>query len=118
MNITGWRWWTLALRGLAAVALGLLSVLAPGVTFVSVVLTFGIYALVDGVLAIALAPRGELRVPMIVRGAVSFLAGVLAVAIMILAFPGSQPLAKPKQVAAKEQGVEVAGVIAIGQAGQ
>lgn len=33
------------------------------------------------------------------------LLGVLAVAIMILAFPGSQPLAKPKQVAAKEQGV-------------
>jgi hypothetical protein len=30
---------------------------------------------------------------------------VLAVAIMVLAFPGSQPPPKPQQIAAKEQGV-------------
>jgi hypothetical protein len=33
------------------------------------------------------------------------LLAVLAVAIMIVAFPGAQPLQKPKPVAAKEQGV-------------
>jgi hypothetical protein len=33
------------------------------------------------------------------------LLAVLAAAIMIVAFPGSQPQQKPKQIAAKEQGV-------------
>lgn len=33
------------------------------------------------------------------------LLAVLAVAIMIVAFPGTQPQQKPKQVAAREQGV-------------
>jgi hypothetical protein len=33
------------------------------------------------------------------------LLGILAVAIMIVAFPGSQPLPKPRPTAAKEQGV-------------
>jgi len=33
------------------------------------------------------------------------LLGVLAVAIMIVAFPGTQPQAKPPQVAQREQGV-------------
>jgi hypothetical protein len=32
------------------------------------------------------------------------LLGVLAVAIMVIAFPGNQPQPKPHQVAAKEQG--------------
>jgi hypothetical protein len=33
------------------------------------------------------------------------LLGVLAVAIMVIAFPGAQPQQKPPQVAQKEQGV-------------
>jgi hypothetical protein len=37
--------------------------------------------------------------------AVIGLLAVLAVAIMIVAFPGAQPQQKPKQVAAREQGV-------------
>jgi hypothetical protein len=32
------------------------------------------------------------------------LLGVLAVAIMVIAFPGNQPASNPRQVAAKEQG--------------
>jgi hypothetical protein len=37
--------------------------------------------------------------------AVLGLLAVLAVAIMIVAFPGSQPVTKPRVIAAKEQGV-------------
>lgn len=33
------------------------------------------------------------------------LLAILAIAIMVVAFPGSQPLAKPKVAAAREQGV-------------
>ena len=42
-------WWAVALRGLAAVLFGLLTVFIPGVTLVTLVLLFGAYARVDGV---------------------------------------------------------------------
>src|SRR5690242_4003447 len=50
-----WRWWTVLLRGIAAVALGILSLIAPAFAFLSLVILFGIYAIVDGVLALGLA---------------------------------------------------------------
>ncbi|MDB4963584.1 MAG: hypothetical protein JWP01_3583 [Myxococcales bacterium] len=80
-----WRWWTVALRGVAALLLGILSLFAPGITFVSLVILFGAYAIVDGVLSLGLMTkvRGPLRTSMIVRGLVSLAAGVLA-----LVFPG------------------------------
>jgi uncharacterized membrane protein HdeD (DUF308 family) len=49
------RWWLFLLRGIAAVAFGLLSFLWPGVTLLTLVLFFGIYALVDGVLSLVSA---------------------------------------------------------------
>lgn len=83
MSIRNWRTWTFALRGLAAVLLGLLSLLAPQWTFLSVVLLFGVYAIVDGVLAFAMTPRAGSRLAHIARGVVSFVAGSFA-----LAWPG------------------------------
>jgi uncharacterized membrane protein HdeD (DUF308 family) len=75
-----WRWWTVALRGIAAILFGLVSLLAPGLTFVTLVLLFGVYAIVDGVLALGLASRvpDRLRTAMIGRGLISILAGALA----------------------------------------
>jgi hypothetical protein len=54
--------------------------------------------------------RTEPEAPRMMLSTVPFLAlialmGVLAVAIMVLAFPGSQPLQPPPQVAQKERGV-------------
>jgi uncharacterized membrane protein HdeD (DUF308 family) len=84
-----WRWWTVALRGVAAILFGLVSLWAPGVTFVWLVMVFGIYAIVDGALALALAARPiQSRVAMVGRGLVSILAGVLA-----LTLPGITALA-------------------------
>lgn len=85
-----WRWWTVALRGVAAIALGVLALFAPGAAFLSLVLLFGIYAIVDGVLALGLAGRGmrDLRGAMIARGVISILAGVVA-----LVWPGVSGLA-------------------------
>lgn len=78
-----WRWWTIALRGLAAILFGVLSLFAPGITFFSLVILFGVFALVDGLLAFGLASKvhKSLRAAMIGRGLISVLAGVLALAV-------------------------------------
>ena len=46
-------WWTLALRGALAVLFGLIAVIWPDITLRVLVLLFGFYALVDGLLALA-----------------------------------------------------------------
>jgi uncharacterized membrane protein HdeD (DUF308 family) len=77
-----WRWWTVALRGVAAILFGILSVFAPGVSFISLVLLFGIYSLVDGALALGLATKPiERRFTLVARGLVSIVAGVIAIRI-------------------------------------
>ncbi len=49
------NWWLILLRGICAIAFGVLTFIWPGVTLVTLVLLYGAFALVDGVLA--LAPR-------------------------------------------------------------
>jgi uncharacterized membrane protein HdeD (DUF308 family) len=87
------HWWILAVRGAVAVLFGLLALIWPGITVLALVLLFGAYALVDGVLALyaALANRPEARGR---RGwlAVEGVAGVLA-AIVAVVWPGITALA-------------------------
>lgn len=51
-------WWSLMLRGIAAVLFGLFAWFAPGVSLATVVVVFGLYALVDGVLGLVAAFSG------------------------------------------------------------
>jgi uncharacterized membrane protein HdeD (DUF308 family) len=82
------NWWVLAVRGGAAVLFGLLALIWPGITVLALVLLFGAYALVDGVLALYAAltnrPAAQGR-----RGwlALEGVAGVLA-AIGAVVWPG------------------------------
>lgn len=46
------NWWALLLRGLAAIVFGVLTWLQPAASAAALVLVFGVYVLVDGVLAI------------------------------------------------------------------
>jgi len=76
-------WWLLLLRGIAAVAFGVLTFIWPQISLVSLILVYGIYALVDGVLALIAAIRGGGFVPrwwLALGGVVSILAAVVAFA--------------------------------------
>ncbi len=46
------NWWMVLIRGIAAVIFGLVALFLPGLTAYSLLLTFGIFAVVDGVFAI------------------------------------------------------------------
>ena len=80
------NWWALALRGLAAIAFGVVAILWPGITLLALILLFAAYAIVDGVLAIASGIRRESdrRSPdwfMILAGIAGIVAGVVAVVL-------------------------------------
>ncbi len=49
------NWWLLLLRGICAIAFGVLSYMWPGISLATLMLFFGSYALVDGVIGCVLA---------------------------------------------------------------
>ena len=53
------RWWVVLLRGICAVVFGILALIWPGLTLLTLVLLYGAYALVDGVLSIAWGVAGR-----------------------------------------------------------
>jgi uncharacterized membrane protein HdeD (DUF308 family) len=77
------NWWLLLLRGIAAVAFGVLAFFWPGLTLITLIWLWGAYALTDGIIAIWAAfsasggdagPRWWLGL----SGVVSILAGFVA----------------------------------------
>src|SRR6266699_5540675 len=84
------NWWLLLLRGIAAIIFGLLAFAWPGLTLVTLILLYGAYAFVDGVLAIIAAITGG------VPGSRWWLAivGLLGIAAGLLTFlmPGLSAL--------------------------
>jgi uncharacterized membrane protein HdeD (DUF308 family) len=57
------NWWLVMLRGACAILFGVLTFIWPGITLFTLVLLWGAYALVDGVLAIAAAVTGGNPMP-------------------------------------------------------
>jgi len=53
------NWWALLLRGLVAIAFGVLTWTQPAISLAALVLLFGVYALVDGVLGVWTAISGR-----------------------------------------------------------
>ena len=51
-------WWLVLLRGLAAILFGVLAFLWPGLTLLTLVILFAVYAVFDGVLALSAAFQG------------------------------------------------------------
>ena len=76
-------WWAIALRAAAAILLGVIAIFMPGPTLAAIVIVFGIYAIIDGILAIVAAVRGfrkkERWWPMLLQGLVGIAAGAIAI---------------------------------------
>jgi uncharacterized membrane protein HdeD (DUF308 family) len=72
------KWWALALRGLAAVIFGLLTFVLPGITLATLVLLFGVYALVDGVFnIIAFFKVASHHWALLIEGVIGVIVGIL-----------------------------------------
>jgi uncharacterized membrane protein HdeD (DUF308 family) len=76
-------WWMLLLRGLFAIAFGVLTWVLPGVSLAALVLLFGAYVMADGILGVwsAVAGRKEHE-----HWWVMLIAGLLGIAIGLLTF--------------------------------
>jgi len=74
------NWWALLLRGIAAALFGLAALFWPGLTLFVLIVFFGAYALVDGVLAIVAGIRGSegSRWLLLAEGVFGVLAGLAA----------------------------------------
>ena len=74
------HWWAVGLRGLAAIVFGILAFIWPGITLSVLVLFFGAYAIVDGVLALysAFRSRGEHVWGPLVEGLLGIATGLIA----------------------------------------
>lgn len=89
------RWWTLLLRGLTAVAFGILAFVRPFETISTLLILFGLYALVHGVLSLlaAIDRRGQIRESWLlaIEGIVGICIGILTLrapstTVMVLIF--------------------------------
>ena len=91
-SATAQSWWVLALRGLVAILFGLAALFWPGLILAALIVFFGLYALVDGILAIIAAFRssgqGMRRLLLLIEGVIGILFGLLA-----LFWPGLTALA-------------------------
>lgn len=79
-------WWVFVVRGVAAIAFGIAAWVWPGLTITTLVILFGVYALIDGVSAVwsAIASgSGGRWLPLLLVG----LAGI-AFGIISIAWPG------------------------------
>jgi uncharacterized membrane protein HdeD (DUF308 family) len=79
MEMSSRHWWMFALRGIAAVLFGILAFAWPGITLTVLVLLFGAYALVNGVLALisAFRTRHDHRWGLLLEGLVGIAAGLV-----------------------------------------
>jgi uncharacterized membrane protein HdeD (DUF308 family) len=86
------NWWSLVLRGVIGVVLGIVTFIWPGLTLASIVILFGAYSFLDGVVSIAGAVRAvhahDRWGSLVIKGLLG-----IAVAIMTIAWPAMTLLA-------------------------
>ena len=92
-NLLAQNWWAVALRGVIGILFGLVALLLPAATMLSLILLFAAYLLVDGVFAIISAVRAARRHErwglLVLEGVVDLIAAAVALVwpgITVLAF--------------------------------
>lgn len=93
------NWWAVLLRGLLAIAFGIITFIWPGLSLASLVLVYGAFAFTDGVLVLVSAIRGQIeggrRWSIILRGLLG-----LGVGIVTILWPGITTIALLSVIAA------------------
>ena len=86
------NWWLILLRGIAAVAFGLVALLYPGLTLIALAIAYAIYAIADGALAFgaAIANRATTASTwwLVIAGVLGIAAG-----LVMLLWPGMTAIA-------------------------
>jgi len=82
------QWWALFVRGLLAIAFGMLALLWPGVTFVVLLAMFAAFSIADGIVSLIGSARGRSWGWPLVGGLLG-----IAVGILTIAWPGTAALA-------------------------
>jgi len=84
VSVLSHNWWAFLIRGLLGVLFGILALLRPGVTMLSLALVFGAYVFADGIFAIISAVRAanarERWGLLVLEGIVSLVAGAASIA--------------------------------------
>ncbi len=80
------NWWMLLLRGIAAIIFGVLAFAWPGMTLLTLIMFYGAFALVDGVLAIIAAIAGGAPAPRWWLAVVGLLG--IATGVLMFTMPG------------------------------
>lgn len=82
MTLLTRNWWLVVLRGILAIVFGLTAFLSPGLTWLVLVLMFGVYAMIDGVFAMLSGLASSKYSPrwwvFLLEGLISVAAGVVA----------------------------------------
>ena len=78
LDVLTQKWWAVALRGILAIVFGIVALVLPGATLVSLAVVFGAYAFVSGVLVIvaAFGHRGREASWYVVEGTIGIAVGI------------------------------------------
>jgi uncharacterized membrane protein HdeD (DUF308 family) len=80
----GSRWWVFLLRGVVAIAAGIIAIEIPGIALLSLVMLFSAFAIVDGIACLVIGFKGEsdgtVWWTMVALGALAIIAGIGAFA--------------------------------------
>lgn len=108
------HWWVIAMQGITAIAFGMITLFWPILTLRALILIFGIYAAIDGVLAvvgtIVAAGRRQQWAGLLLHGLVG-----IAVGALVLAYPGVTTLFLLYAVAGWTLAMGVYELVAAGQ---
>jgi uncharacterized membrane protein HdeD (DUF308 family) len=87
LGVVSKYWWVMLLRGLLAIAFGVMAIVWPGLTLFWMIWLFGVYAIVDGVLEIWSGIRNRYRHDRWWTEILIGLAGIVA-GFLVLVLPG------------------------------